>query len=103
MKMTEIKYTPDPTKGGEHVEARRAEAVKHLKLAVDVAYYHIDQQLERDIADLKKRAGEQKAKMLQFVKKAEELPALTVVRKYWEKGEAEIVHHLTETIMRNGE
>ena len=96
-------YKPDPTKGGEHIEARKVEVIAHLKKAVDVAYYHIDQQLERDIAELKKRAGDQKGKMIAFVKKAEEMPALTVVRKYWQKTGDDVMHHLTETIMRNGE
>ncbi len=99
--MTETKWTPDPTRGGPEVEARKAEVVEHLKRSVDVAYYHIDQQLAKDIEDLKRKAGEQKAKMVSFVRKAEELPALTVVRKYWMKNSDDILHHLTETIMRS--
>lgn len=98
--MTEETWKPDPARGGPEVEKRKEEVVEHLKRAVDVAYYHIDQQLERDISELKKKAGEQKGKMVAFVKKAEELPALTVVRKYWMKDSDDILHHLTETIMR---
>lgn len=94
-------YKPDPIKGGEHVEARKEEVLRDLRSAVDVAYYHIDQQLEIDILELKKRAGEQKGKMLQYLKKAEQMPALTVVRKYWQKDSDGILHHLTETIMRD--
>jgi predicted PolB exonuclease-like 3'-5' exonuclease len=96
-------WKPDPKLGGEQIEARKQEVVAHLKSAVNVAYYHIDQQLQRDIEDLKKKAGEQKGKMVSFVKKAEELPALTVVRKYWQKSDNDLLHHLTETIMKNGE
>lgn len=94
------KWKPDPILGGEHVEARKAEAIDHLKSAAGVAYYHIEQQLERDIMELRKRAGEQKQKIVQSVRKAEELPALTVVRKYWQKNADDIMHHLTDTIMR---
>lgn len=94
-------YKPNPENGGEHIEARRKEVVEHLKLAVDVAYYHIDQQLELDIQELKKKAGEQKAKMFKAVKEAEEKPAMTIVRKYWQKSQPDIIHHLTETIMKN--
>ena len=97
----ETTYSPDPTKGGEHVEARRAEVILHLQCAIDVAYYHIDQQLEVDIKKLKETAGQQKSKMMKALKDAREKPALTVVRKYWEKSEADIIHHLTETIMRS--
>lgn len=101
--MTDTPWKPDPTKGGEHIEARKVEAIEHLKHAADVAYYHIEQQLERDIADARKKAGEQKSKIVSVIKKVEELPALTVVRKYWQKDRDDIVHHLTETIMRQGE
>jgi len=94
-------WTPDPSRGGPEVEARKVEVLEHLKRAVDVAYYHIDQQLERDIQELKKKAGEQKSKMVSFVRKAEELPALSVVRKYWMKNQDDVLHHLTETIMRD--
>jgi coenzyme F420-reducing hydrogenase alpha subunit len=97
------KYKPNPALGGEHIEARKKEVLDHLKKAVDVAYYHIDQQLEIDIENLRKKAGDQKSKMVGFVKKAEELPALTVVRKYWQKTDDDVLHHLTETIMRQGE
>jgi DNA-directed RNA polymerase sigma subunit (sigma70/sigma32) len=97
-----MNWTPDPTRGGPEIEARKAQVVEHLKKAVDVAYYHIDQQLDRDIADLKKKAGEQKSKMVAFVKKAEDMPAMSVVRKYWQKDQDDVLHHLTETIMRDG-
>lgn len=100
MKVVSTDWKPDPAKGGEHVEARKTQVVEHLKRAVDVAYYHIDQQLARDIEDLRKKAGEQKSKMVQFVRKAEDMPALTVVRKYWQKSDDDVLHHLTETIMR---
>ena len=101
--MSDIKeegWKPDPSRGGPEVEKRKEEIIIHLKKAVDVAYYHIDQQLEKDILDLKKKAGEQKGKMVSFIKKAEESPALTVVRKYWMKSQDDVLHHLTETIMR---
>lgn len=94
-------WKPNPEKGGEHVEARKTEVVEDLKAAADVAYYHIDQQLERDILELKKKAGEQKQKIVSSVKKTEAMPALTVVRKYWQKDSDGILHHLTETIMRD--
>lgn len=96
-------WKPDPVKGGEHIEARKVEAVEHLKSAADVAFYHIDQQLERDIEDLKKKAGEKKQKVISHIKKAEGLPALTVVRKYWQKDRDDLLHHLTDTIMNAGE
>lgn len=96
-------WAPDPVKGGEHIEARRLEVVQHLQKAVDVAYYHIDQQLAEDIENLKKKAGQQKAKLREAVKAAETKPAMTIVRKYWQKSRDEVLHHLTETIMRNGE
>lgn len=96
-------YKPDPEKGGIHVEARKKEVLQHLKSAIDVAYYHIDQQLDVDIAELKKRAGETKSKMVSQLRKAENMPALTVVRKYWQKDANDIVHVLTDTIMRNNE
>lgn len=94
-------WKPDPKQGGEHIEARRAEVVAHMQKAVDVAYYHIEQQLEKDIEALRKKAGEQKSKMLAAVRKAEADPAMTVVRKYWMKTEDDVLHHLTETIMRD--
>lgn len=96
----EVEWKPDPAKGGEHIEARRSEVIDHLKMAVNVAYYHIDQQLEADINALKKKAGEQKQKMARAVNDAETKPAMTVVRKYWQKSEADVMHHLTESIMR---
>jgi hypothetical protein len=37
-------WKPDPKLGGEHVEARKKEAIEHLKKAADVAFYHIEQQ-----------------------------------------------------------
>lgn len=95
-------WKPNPVLGGEHIEARKVEAVEHLKAAADVAFYHLDQQLEIDIQELKKKTGEQKNKLVQYVKKAEALPALTVVRKYWQKDRDGLMHHLTETIMRDG-
>lgn len=103
--MTERKqdWKPDPAKGGEHVEPRKQEVIKHLKSASDVAFYHIDQQLERDIAELKKKAGEKRNKIVAHVKKAEQMPALTVVRKYWMKDADDLMHHLTDTIMNQGE
>ena len=100
-KMTNTKWKPDPTLGGEHIEARRLEVVEHLKLAVNVAHYHIDQQLWLDIENLKKKAGQQKAKMTAAVDNAERNPAMTVVRKYWQKDRNEVLHHLTETIMHD--
>ena len=99
--MTEWK--PDPKLGGEHIEKRKEEAIDHLKSAANVAYYHIDQQLDRDVEDLKKKAGEKKSKVISHIKKAESLPALTVVRKYWQKNSDDLMHHLTDTIMQNGE
>jgi hypothetical protein len=93
-------WKPDPTLGGEHIEARRAEVVAHLKLAVSVGHYHVDQQLALDIEALKKKAGDQKGKLTAAVKTAQTQPAMTVVRKYWQKDQAEVLHHLTETIMR---
>lgn len=96
-------WKPDPKLGGEHIEARKVEAIEHLKGAANVAYYHIDQQLERDIEDLKKKAGETKQKVMSHIKKAEGMPALTVVRKYWMKDRDDIMHYLTDAIMRNGE
>jgi hypothetical protein len=98
--MNDTLWKPDPTRGGEHIEARRKEVVEHLQMAVDVAYYHIDQQLELDIANLRKRAGDQKGKMSKAVKDAQNNPAMTVVRKYWQMDRPEVLHHLTETIMR---
>jgi len=95
------KWKPNAKLGGEHIEARREEVVEHLKRAVDVAYYHIDQQLELDILALKKKAGEQKQKMVRAVTDAQTKPAMTIVRKYWQKSEADVLHHLTETIMRD--
>ena len=97
------KWKPNPALGGAHIEARKLEALDHLRGAADVAFYHIEQQLERDIVDLKKKAGEQKQKIVGVIKKAEETPALTVVRKYWQKDRDDIMHHLTDTIMRGGE
>lgn len=94
-------WKPDPTRGEEHVEPRKQEVLKDLKSAADVAYYYIESQLERDIEDLKKKAGEQKSKIISAVKKTESLPALTFVRKYWQKDSDGILHHLTETIMRD--
>ena len=94
-------WKPNPEKGGEHVEARKQEVLKDLRSAADVAYYHIEQQLERDIEELKKKAGEQKHKIVITVKKTETLPALTVVRKYWQKDSDGILHHLTETITKD--
>lgn len=94
-------WKPNPKLGGEHIEARRHEVVEHLQRAVDVAYYHIDQQLAIDIEALKKKAGEQKAKMSKAVKDAEQKPAMTIVRKYWQEDHDGILHSLTETIMRN--
>lgn len=96
-------WKPDPTKGGEHIEPRKQEVLKDLRSAADVAYYHIEEQLEKDIEDLKKKAGEQKSKIVSSIKKIEALPALTVVRKYWQKDSDGILHHLTETIMRDGD
>lgn len=93
-------WKADPKLGGEHIEARRKEVVEHLKLAVSVGYYHIDQQLALDIEALKKKAGDQKGKLAAAVKTAKSQPAMTTVRKYWQKDEAEVLHHLTETIMR---
>jgi len=97
----EEKWKPNPEKGGEHVEARKKEVIKDLKSAADVAYYHIDQEIEREITAAKKRAGEQKQKIVSSIRKAEDLPALTVVRKYWQKDSDGILHHLTETIMKD--
>ena len=94
-------WKPDPELGGEHIEARRQEVVRHLQKAVDVGYYHIDQQLALDIEDLKKKAGEQKAKMMGAVRDAQIKPAMTIVRKYWQKTDDDVLHHLTETIMRD--
>jgi predicted nucleic acid-binding Zn-ribbon protein len=99
----ETKWKPDPIKGGENIEARKAEVIDHLRAAANVAYYHIDQQLEADIADLKRKAGETKGKVVSAISKAEQMPALTVVRKYWQKNDDDLMHHLTDTIMRNGE
>lgn len=99
--MTKDAWKPDPKQGGEHIEARREEVVEHMKRAVNVAYYHIDQQLERDIELLRKKAGEQKSKMMSAVKNAQDLPAMSVVRKYWMKDSDDVLHHLTETIMRD--
>jgi len=99
----ENKWKPNPALGGEHIEARKREAVEHLKFAADVAYYHIDQQLEADIADLRKKAGEAKSKIMTYIRKADETPALTVVRKYWQKDRDALMHHLTDTIMRGAE
>jgi len=95
------KWKPDPIKGGEHIEARRDEVVKHLEKAVGVAYYHLDQQLQLDIDNLRKKAGEQKAKMMVAVNDARSKPAMTIVRKYWQKTGDDGLHHLTETIMRD--
>ncbi len=95
------KFKPNPELGGEHIEARRNEVVAHLEKAVNVAYYHIDQQLELDIQNLKKKANDQKQKMLRVVTDAREKPAMTVVRKYWQKTDDDVLHHLTETIMRD--
>jgi hypothetical protein len=96
-------WKPDPKQGGEHIEARKLEVLEHMRKATEVALYHVDQQLELDIERLKKSAGETKAKLVGAVKKAESMPALTVVRKYWQKSEDDIIHGLTDTIMRNGE
>ena len=96
-------WKPDPTQGGEHIEARKKEAIGHLQSAANVAFYHIDQQLELDIESLKKKAGESKQKIVSSVKKAQSMPALTVVRKYWQKDRDDLLHHLTDTIMKNGE
>lgn len=96
-------WKPDPIKGGKHIEARRKEVVSHLQSAVDVAYYHIDQQLELDIQNLKKLAGDKKNKLNKAVEEAKNKPAMTVVRKYWMKDKDDVLHHLTETIMRQGE
>lgn len=93
-------WKPDPTLGGEHIEARREEVVEHLQKAINVAFYHIEQQLELDIAALKQKASEQKNKMVKAVQDAKTKPALTIVRKYWQKSEADVIHHLTETIMK---
>ena len=98
---TDDKFIPDPKLGGEHIEARRKEVVDHLKKAVNVAYYHIEQQLDEDILALKKKAGEQKQKMMRAVLDAKEKPAMTVVRKYWQKTDDDVLHHLIETIMRD--
>ena len=94
-------WKPDPKLGGEYIEARRMEVVKHLQKAVDVAHYHIEQQLALDIAALKKKAAEQKQKMAASVRDAETKPAMTIVRKYWMKTDDDVLHHLTETIMRD--
>ena len=96
-------WKPNPAQGGEHIEARKKEAIDHLQSAANVAYYHIDQQLELDIQNLKKQAGESKQKVISAIKKAQALPALTVVRKYWQKDRDDLLHHLTDTIMKNGE
>jgi len=96
-------WKPNPVLGGEHIEARKLEVLIHLRAAVDVAFYHIEEQLSRDIADAKKKAGDQKGKMVAFVKKAEDMPALSVVRKYWDQDRDGVLHHLTETLMRNAE
>lgn len=97
--MTEWKA--DPERGREMVEPRRAETVEALKVAADAAFYHIDMKLERDISDLRKRAGESKAKIVAAVKKAETGLAMDVVRKYWGQSKDDIFHGLIETIMRN--
>jgi len=94
------KWKPDPKLGGAHIEARRLEVVGQIKKAISVGYYHIDQQLEIDIEVLRKKASEQKSKMMQTLKKAETLPAMTTVRKYWQQNDDEVLHHITETIMR---
>lgn len=96
-------WKPNPSLGGEHIEARKKEAIEHLKSAANVAYYHIDQQLERDIEGLKRKAGEQKQKVVSAIKKTDDMPALTVVRKYWQKNKDDLLHHLTDTIMQSGE
>lgn len=96
-------WKPNPELGGKHIEQRKREVIGHLKSASDVAFYHIDQQLERDIEDIKKKAGEKRNKIVSHIKKAEQMPALTVVRKYWMKGADDLMHHLTETIMNQGE
>lgn len=99
----EGEWKPDPVMGGEHIEARKQEAVRHLQSAANVAFYHIDQQLATDIAELQRKAGEQKQKIISSIKKTSTMPALTVVRKYWQKDADDLMHHLTDTIMRNGE
>ena len=77
------KWKADPTRGESLVEPRRAEVVAKLKDAADVAYFHIDEETTRQIEDIKKKAGEQKAKISRAVHDAETKPAMTVVRKYW--------------------
>lgn len=99
--MTTETYKPNPTKGGEHIEARRKEVVAHLQSAVNVAYYHIDQQLKLDIQRLHDEAGQKKSKMMKVLSDAEKNPAMTVVRKYWQKERDDVLHHLTETIMNS--
>ena len=96
-------WKPNPELGGKHIESRKVEVIEHLKSASNVAFYHIDQQLERDIAELKKKAGEKRNKIVSHIKKAEQMPALTVVRKYWMKDADDLMHHLTDTIMSQGE
>lgn len=96
-------WSPDPTRGGPEIEARKKEVISNLKSASDVAFYHIDQQLALDIEQLKQKAGETRKKIVTYVNKAEKLPALTVVRKYWKKDSDSLMHHLTDTIMRNSE
>ncbi len=96
------KWKADPTRGRDLVEPRRAEVVEQLKSAADAAFYHIEQQLEADIAAAKKEAGEKKQKITRAVQDAETKPAMTIVRKYWQQRPDEIMHHLIETILRNG-
>ena len=94
-------WKADPKRGAELVEPRRKETVDALKRAADVAFYHLEEKLQRDIEELKKKNGDAKNKITQAVKKAENMLAMDVVRKYWGQSKDDIMNGLIETIVRN--
>jgi hypothetical protein len=79
------KWTADPTRGSEYVKPRRDEIIDQLRNAADVAFYAIDQKLVLDIAELRSKASQSKAKIISTFDAQEKREPMEVVRLFWNK------------------
>ena len=93
-------WKADPKRGQEQVEPRRQEIVELLKGAADVAFFHIEQETQKEIEAIHKKAAEKKTKIMKSIRDAEKKPAMEIVRKYWNEKPGEMwrhfVHNMTE-------
>ena len=99
--MTDTKWAADPKRGADQLEPRRAEIVAALENAADVAFFAIEQQLDADIAALRKAAGEKKANIVRSVEKARTDPAMMVVRKFWNETPDQMWRHFVHNMADN--